>query len=137
MVAYQTGRHDLAVDLVSKAIAINPREASSHSNLGNLLLEQGRLDEAVASYRRALNLKPNFSEALNNLGNAVVIANRDLITSIDTSVAHLAAALGKPVWLLNCFYPCWRWLVGRRDRSTARGSGSLDSSAGETNGYTS
>ena len=46
---------------------------------------------------------------------AALIANLDLIISIDTSVAHLAAALGKPVWLLACFDPCWRWLAGRRD----------------------
>jgi Flp pilus assembly protein TadD len=46
---------------------------------------------------------------------AALIANLDLIISIDTSVAHLAAALGKPVWLLACFDPCWRWLGGRRD----------------------
>lgn len=46
---------------------------------------------------------------------AALTANLDLIISVDTSGAHLAAALGKPVWLLNCFDPCWRWLVGRRD----------------------
>jgi hypothetical protein len=46
---------------------------------------------------------------------AALVANLDLIISVDTSVAHLAAALGKPVWLLTCFDPCWRWLAGRRD----------------------
>jgi Flp pilus assembly protein TadD len=48
-------------------------------------------------------------------GTAALIANLDLVISVDTSVAHLAAALGKPVWLLTCFDPCWRWLVERRD----------------------
>jgi Tfp pilus assembly protein PilF len=83
VIAYQTGRHDLAVDRISKAIAINPREASSHSSLGNLLLQQGRLDEAVACYRRAIDLKPNFSEALNNLGNAFKAQKKldDAVTS--------------------------------------------------------
>lgn len=46
---------------------------------------------------------------------AALIANLDLVISTDTSVAHLAAALGKPVWLLDRFNTCWRWLVGRRD----------------------
>ena len=46
---------------------------------------------------------------------AALIANLDLIISVDTSVVHLAAALGKPVWLLDRFDACWRWLVGRRD----------------------
>jgi tetratricopeptide (TPR) repeat protein len=46
---------------------------------------------------------------------AALIANLDLVVSVDTSVAHLAAALGKPVWLLDRFDHCWRWLAGRRD----------------------
>jgi len=46
---------------------------------------------------------------------AALIANLDLVISVDTAVAHLAAALGKPVWLLNRFDSCWRWLTGRRD----------------------
>jgi tetratricopeptide (TPR) repeat protein len=46
---------------------------------------------------------------------AALIANLDLVVSVDTAVAHLAAALGKPVWLLDRFDACWRWLTGRRD----------------------
>jgi ADP-heptose:LPS heptosyltransferase len=41
--------------------------------------------------------------------------NLDLIISVDTSTAHLAGALGKPVWILNRFDTCWRWLLGRSD----------------------
>ena len=44
---------------------------------------------------------------------AALIMNLDLVISVDTAVAHLAGALGKPVWLLNRFNSCWRWLVGR------------------------
>jgi tetratricopeptide (TPR) repeat protein len=46
---------------------------------------------------------------------AALIANLDLVISVDTAVAHLAAGLGKPVWLLNRFDGCWRWLQGRTD----------------------
>jgi tetratricopeptide (TPR) repeat protein len=46
---------------------------------------------------------------------AALVANLDLVISVDTAIAHLAAALGKPVWLMNRFDPCWRWLAGRRD----------------------
>ncbi len=42
---------------------------------------------------------------------AALAANLDLVIAVDTSVAHLAAALGRPVWLLNRFDPCWRWLL--------------------------
>lgn len=46
---------------------------------------------------------------------AALIANLDLVISVDTAVAHLAASLGKPVWLLDRFDACWRWLDGRCD----------------------
>jgi tetratricopeptide (TPR) repeat protein len=40
---------------------------------------------------------------------AALIANLDLVITCDTSTAHLAGALGKPVWILNRFDSCWRW----------------------------
>ncbi len=46
---------------------------------------------------------------------AALIDALDLVISVDTAVAHLAGALGKPVWLLNRFLPCWRWLLDRDD----------------------
>jgi hypothetical protein len=46
---------------------------------------------------------------------AALVANLDLVVTVDTAVAHLAAALGKPVWILNRFDACWRWLVDRSD----------------------
>jgi tetratricopeptide (TPR) repeat protein len=46
---------------------------------------------------------------------AALVASLDLVISVDTSVAHLAGALGKPVWLLNRYDTCWRWLRGRDD----------------------
>jgi len=46
---------------------------------------------------------------------AALIMSLDLVISVDTAVAHLAAALGKPVWLLNRYDACWRWLRGRED----------------------
>ncbi len=46
---------------------------------------------------------------------AGLIANLDLIIAVDSAPAHLAAAMGKPVWLLDRFDSCWRWLSGRTD----------------------
>jgi hypothetical protein len=46
---------------------------------------------------------------------AALIVNLDLIISVDAAVAHLAGALGKPVWLLNRFDTHWRWLLNRDD----------------------
>ena len=39
----------------------------------------------------------------------------DLVISVDTALVHLAGALGRPVWLLNRFDTCWRWLTDRED----------------------
>lgn len=46
---------------------------------------------------------------------AALIEQLDLVISVDTSTAHLAGALGKPVWILNRFDTCWRWLLERTD----------------------
>ena len=46
---------------------------------------------------------------------AAIIANLDAVISVDTSVAHLAGAMGKPVFLLDRYDNCWRWLHGRTD----------------------
>lgn len=46
---------------------------------------------------------------------AAVIAQLDVVLTVDTAVAHLAGALGKPVWILLPFAPTWRWLLSRDD----------------------
>jgi tetratricopeptide (TPR) repeat protein len=46
---------------------------------------------------------------------AALIEQLDLVVSVDTATAHLAGALGKPVWILNRFDACWRWLRNRSD----------------------
>jgi thioredoxin-like negative regulator of GroEL len=46
---------------------------------------------------------------------AALLVNLDLVISVDTSVVHLAGALGKPVFLLDRYDNCWRWLSGRED----------------------
>jgi tetratricopeptide (TPR) repeat protein len=46
---------------------------------------------------------------------AALVANLDLVIAVDTAVAHLAAAMGRPVWVLDRTDHCWRWLDGRSD----------------------
>jgi len=75
--------------------------------------------EIPAGDAAALALQPGMSqpgEALTDLAaTSGVIAALDLVISVDTAAAHLAAAMAKPTWLLLPHSPEWRWLAGRDD----------------------
>lgn len=56
----------------------------------------------------------DLTEDINDFSDtAALIENLDLVITIDTAVAHLAGALGKPVWTLLPFMPDWRWMLNR------------------------
>jgi tetratricopeptide (TPR) repeat protein len=65
-----------------------------------------RLDFPIIDWTNELN---DFADT------AALIDGLDLVITGDTAVAHLAGALGKPVWLLLPFVPDWRWLLDRAD----------------------
>jgi len=67
LIAYQTGKYPLAIELIGNAINIKP-SAQMHYNLGNVFREQGNLDAAVECFRRAVSIKPDYTQAYNNLG---------------------------------------------------------------------
>jgi tetratricopeptide (TPR) repeat protein len=78
------------------------------------------LHTEISSYERALLAAiPNvswFGEELKDFADtAALVDNLDLVISVDSAVAHLAGALGKPVWLMNRYASCWRWLLERTD----------------------
>ena len=75
-------------------------------------LQLGReADEAFAEteFKESLGNPVDFYET------ARLVATLDLVITIDSSIAHLAGALGQPVWVLLPHGPDWRWMLGRDD----------------------
>lgn len=68
--------------------------------------------ELLCSHLGAVDLSPQFTDFAETAG---VIADLDLVITIDSAVAHLAGALGKETWLLLPFAPDWRWFLERSD----------------------
>ena len=73
--------------------------------LVSLQLGKARLRETPAG----LDLYDPTPDLSDLADTAALVTGLDLVISVDTAVAHLAAALGKPVWLLNRHDTCWRW----------------------------
>ena len=58
----------------------------------------------------------HFGSAIKDFTDTAALCElMDLVISVDTSVAHLSAALGKPTWVLLPYLPDWRWLLDRGD----------------------
>src|SRR5262245_24687615 len=72
VIARQTRRTERAVELIQKAIGLNPNVAAAHDSLGNALMDLRRPTEALASYDKAIALKRDFAVAHNNRGNALI-----------------------------------------------------------------
>jgi tetratricopeptide (TPR) repeat protein len=70
--------------------------------LGAAAQQISRLSTAFAVHDLTASIK-DFSDT------AAYINNLDLVITVDTSVAHVAGAIGAPVWMLNRFDTCWRW----------------------------
>ena len=78
-------------------------------------LQKGPPAAEAACPPRGMELQ-DFTDDLHDFADtAALVETLDLVISVDTAVAHLAGALGKPVWLLNRFDTCFRWLQNRDD----------------------
>jgi tetratricopeptide (TPR) repeat protein len=121
--AVDEGRLVVAEDLCRQILAAKPDTFGAHHLLGIAQSRLGKKTEALESYGSALSLRPDSAEVFSNRGDelrdftdtAALIANLDLVIAVDTSVAHLAGALAKPLWMLLSFGSDWRWLLDRDD----------------------
>ncbi|MEG4088553.1 tetratricopeptide repeat protein [Microcoleus sp. Pol12B4] len=78
----------------------------------SLQKEVSEAERALLNQTSIVDLSPHFGDLADT---AAAIAKLDLVISVDTAVAHLAGALGKPVWILLAFSPDWRWMLQRDD----------------------
>jgi tetratricopeptide (TPR) repeat protein len=131
------GRIAEAIDSYRQGIVIDPDAVKAHYNLGNALSATGELaafaplthapgvrlfslqkgagaDEA-AHPPAGMDLVDGGSLLDDYADTAALIAQLDLVISVDTSVAHVAGALGRPTWPLLAFASDWRWMLGRGD----------------------
>jgi tetratricopeptide (TPR) repeat protein len=72
VVCHRLGDHHQAIELMRRALQVDPFIATVHTNLGEAYRELNRLDEAVHCYKTAIALKPDAAPAHNNLGLALL-----------------------------------------------------------------
>jgi Tfp pilus assembly protein PilF len=78
-------------------------------------LEKEALDPAGPARRHCPGLAAPQTGLADLADTAALIAQLDLVITIDTCIAHLAGAMGRPVWILLPFAADWRWLLNRSD----------------------
>jgi hypothetical protein len=119
--------NSLRIGLVWGGSPLHPHDALRSIPLGLLApltsvegttfysLQMGRPIEQMKQLGDRVHLVDLQNEQKDFADTAAIVASLDLVISIDTSVAHLAGALGKPVWILLCKSADWRWLLERDD----------------------
>ncbi len=106
---------------VGIALAGNPRHSNDRrrsvpAELAAMFPAIPGLSFVSLQYGGAIAGLPDLTHRLTDYAEtAALIDNLDLVISVDTSVAHLAGALGKPVWIMLPHAPDWRWLTERAD----------------------
>ncbi len=109
------GRHEDALKTFDKAVQLKPDDAELWKNLGNALVDVKRPQDALLSFQQALKLVDLTADLTDFVETAALISCLDLVITVDTSVAHLAGALGRPTWILLPYLPDFRWLLDRDD----------------------
>lgn len=115
ILAIQTGRQELAADVLSRAISLNRRSADLHYNRAVALEALGHFDDAAVHYREAVALKPDYAEAHLNLGNVLTCAGR-----IEEALVSYQRVLALQPQSAVAHYNIANVLASRGARDTAR-----------------
>ncbi|HIJ60075.1 MAG TPA: tetratricopeptide repeat protein [Nitrospirae bacterium] len=83
--------------------------------LGYFSLQKGPAQEELKELQGRYNIVDLMNDVTDFADTSAIMMNLDLIITIDTSIAHLAGALNKPVWVLLHYDGDWRWLLDRND----------------------
>ena len=88
------------------------------TNLDGVSFVSLQMGAAIPQIGRYFGRAPlvNLGPELGDFGDsAAIIDNLDMVLTVDTSVGHLAGAMGKPAWIMLPYAPDWRWLMERSD----------------------
>lgn len=112
----RTGAPELAAIDARRSVALSSLAPLAEvAGVSFVSLQKGKPAAQAADPPTGMTLTDFTADLHDFADTAALIENLDLVISVDTSVAHLAGAMGKPVWLLNRFDTCWRWLLDRDD----------------------
>ena len=110
-----SGRADHANDR-NRSITLERFAPLLAAGQGSFVSIQRELRDGDADTLARLPCVTHVGDALADFDDtAAVMALADLVIAVDTSVVHLAGAMGRPVWVLLPFQPDWRWLLDRED----------------------
>ena len=107
-------RHDPEASLIDRRRSLRLDRLAPLASLDGLSLVSLQMG-APAAEAAGLALFDAMARIGDFADTAALVANLDLVVTVDTSVAHLAGAMGKPVWILSRFDACWRWGQDRED----------------------
>jgi Flp pilus assembly protein TadD len=110
--------HDLRANLIDRRRSIGLAALAPLLALPGISYVSLQMGGAKAQMRDiAPRLRPrDVTDAIGDFGDsAAAMSELDLVITVDTAAAHLAGALGRPVWILSRFDACWRWLRNRDD----------------------
>jgi len=123
VIAHQVGRHDVAVEMIHRALDLAPDAPAFHCNLGVALEKLGRADEAIAAYRRAVELMPDCVDAHGNLASAF----RDRGCGAEAVAAYRRVVEFKPDSAEACYNLGIALLaLGKLDEASASFRGALE-----------